>query len=175
MHPPHWHASTKGQRSKRAICANNTRMDILQTVRDWFQGEPAGTEGALRTDGNALGQIFWLDYFAGTSKSTIAQTIAYLYDHLRKHVSEAKHKVPDLQPSMTSRELERPVVKPLEAALAYHGASLSTPWTSAERRRRRSYSQIFHRRSVFATSPARSFSASQVFIIPSVRMEITTV
>src|SRR5258705_9591508 len=62
--------------SKRVLCTRNTRMEILDTIYRWFNGETLGTRETLSTEGNPQGQIFWLDGVAGTGKSTIAQTVA---------------------------------------------------------------------------------------------------
>src|SRR5882762_5538210 len=67
------------QGTKRVTCADGTRTEILDTIHRWFNAEPLPTEEVLRTKGNPLGQIFWLDGVAGTGKSTIAQTIACQY------------------------------------------------------------------------------------------------
>ncbi|KAG9231601.1 putative WD-repeat protein [Amylocarpus encephaloides] len=49
------------------ICLPNTRVDLLQEIYDWDDGE----------DGRC---IFWLNGLAGTGKSTIARTIAQRYN-----------------------------------------------------------------------------------------------
>src|SRR5882762_7682054 len=64
--------------SKRVSCTRDTRAEILDTIYRWFEDEVGG---ALQTEGNQHGRIFWLDGVAGTGKSTIAQTVA---DHFNR-------------------------------------------------------------------------------------------
>ena len=45
------------------LCLPGTRVDLLQQIRTW-------------ADGNDEGYIFWLSGWAGTGKSTIARTVA---------------------------------------------------------------------------------------------------
>jgi hypothetical protein len=47
-------------------CLPNTRVDVLQQIRTW-------------ADGDSRRYIFWLSGWAGTGKSTIARTIAREY------------------------------------------------------------------------------------------------
>src|SRR6266404_5170147 len=61
---------------KRVPCTQDTRTEILDRIYRWFNGEVSEIGGALQTEGNQHGQIFWLDGVAGTGKSTIAQTVA---------------------------------------------------------------------------------------------------
>ncbi|KAH8650313.1 hypothetical protein BGZ60DRAFT_473956 [Tricladium varicosporioides] len=53
-------------RQDELICLPNTRVDLLQEICDW-------------TDGQDERCIFWLNGLAGTGKSTIARTIARRY------------------------------------------------------------------------------------------------
>ncbi|KAH6663640.1 hypothetical protein B0J14DRAFT_682901, partial [Halenospora varia] len=53
-------------RQQDPTCLPDTRVDLLQEICDWADGE----------DGR---RIFWLNGLAGTGKSTIAQTIAQIY------------------------------------------------------------------------------------------------
>ena len=69
---------------KRVICADDTRTEILDTVHRWLKGGSDAADRALETDGNRKGQVFWLDGFAGTGKSTITQTIASQYDKTKE-------------------------------------------------------------------------------------------
>src|SRR6266404_9086768 len=66
---------------KRVSCTQDTRTEILDTIYRWFNGEVSEISGALHTEGNQHGRIFWLDGVAGTGKSTIAQTVA---DHFNR-------------------------------------------------------------------------------------------
>jgi hypothetical protein len=53
-------------RQHEPICLPNTRVDVLQEIFDW-------------ADGNDERCIFWLNGLAGTGKSTIARTVARKY------------------------------------------------------------------------------------------------
>src|SRR6266404_7280388 len=66
---------------KRVSCTQDTRTEILDTIYRWFNGQVSEISGALHTEGNQHGRIFWLDGVAGTGKSTIAQTVA---DHFNR-------------------------------------------------------------------------------------------
>jgi len=63
----------------RVTCAENTRVEILETIHAWFKGEALATDATLPTAGNSQGLVFWLDGVAGTGRSTIAQTVAHHY------------------------------------------------------------------------------------------------
>ncbi|KAI9777342.1 MAG: hypothetical protein M1839_008950 [Geoglossum umbratile] len=52
-------------------CIQNTRVNLLQEIREW-------------ADGNDERPIFWLRGLAGTGKSTIARTIAHYYHDRRR-------------------------------------------------------------------------------------------
>ncbi|KAH0543092.1 hypothetical protein FGG08_002606 [Glutinoglossum americanum] len=52
-------------------CIQNTRVGLLQDIREW-------------ADGNNKRPIFWLRGLAGTGKSTIARTIAHYYHDRRR-------------------------------------------------------------------------------------------
>ncbi|KAI9772557.1 MAG: hypothetical protein M1840_000762, partial [Geoglossum simile] len=52
-------------------CIQNTRVGLLQEIREWV-------------DGNDKRPIFWLRGLAGTGKSTIARTIAHYYHNRRR-------------------------------------------------------------------------------------------
>ncbi|KAI9766763.1 MAG: hypothetical protein M1839_004767 [Geoglossum umbratile] len=52
-------------------CIQNTRVGLLQDIREW-------------ADGNDKRPIFWLRGLAGTGKSTIARTIAHYYHDRRR-------------------------------------------------------------------------------------------
>src|SRR5882762_7481506 len=69
---------------KRVSCTQDTRTEILDTVYRWFEGEVSEIGGALQTEGNQHGGIFWLDGVAGTGKSTIAQTVANHFNRTRQ-------------------------------------------------------------------------------------------
>ncbi|OCK84563.1 hypothetical protein K432DRAFT_459807, partial [Lepidopterella palustris CBS 459.81] len=58
-------------RRKDSDCIQNTRVDLLQEIREW-------------ADGNDTRPIFWLRGLAGTGKSTIARTIAHHYHNRRR-------------------------------------------------------------------------------------------
>ncbi|KAH0563496.1 hypothetical protein GP486_001931 [Trichoglossum hirsutum] len=58
-------------RRKDSDCIQNTRVDLLQEIREW-------------ADGNDKRPIFWLRGLAGTGKSTIARTIAHYYHDRRR-------------------------------------------------------------------------------------------
>jgi NACHT domain len=142
------------QDTKRTICTEDTRTEVLETIHRWFRKEPLGSELCVQTDGNPQGQIFWLDSVAGTGKSTIAQTIAHHYHRteqlaasffcsrddadcsdvnllfptiayqlcffhptFRDYVSEALRKDPHLESSLTSMQLEKLIVEPLETVM----------------------------------------------------------
>jgi hypothetical protein len=53
-------------RQHEPICLPNTRVEVLQEIFDW-------------ADGNDERCIFWLNGLAGTGKSTIARTVARKY------------------------------------------------------------------------------------------------
>jgi hypothetical protein len=53
-------------RQHEPTCLENTRVDVLQQIFDWADGQDDRC-------------IFWLNGLAGTGKSTIARTIAYEY------------------------------------------------------------------------------------------------
>jgi NACHT domain len=55
-------------------CIQNTRVNLLQEIREW-------------ADGNDERPIFWLRGLAGTGKSTIARTIAHYYHDRRRLAS----------------------------------------------------------------------------------------
>ena len=78
--PRYARAARFDQETKRVTCTNNTRTEILDAIHRWFKPGAHATDGAMQTDGNPQGQIFWLDGIAGTGKSTVAQTIACHYD-----------------------------------------------------------------------------------------------
>ncbi|KAI9778855.1 MAG: hypothetical protein M1839_007818 [Geoglossum umbratile] len=58
-------------RRKDSDCIKNTRVSLLQEIREW-------------ADGNDERPIFWLRGLAGTGKSTIARTIAHYYHDRRR-------------------------------------------------------------------------------------------
>jgi hypothetical protein len=55
------------QRQHEPACLENTRVDLLRRIYDWI-------------DGPDNASIFWLNGFAGIGKSTIARTVARIYD-----------------------------------------------------------------------------------------------
>src|SRR5882762_974048 len=67
--------------TKRVSCTPGTRIETLDTIYHWFNGQISETGQTLSTEGNPKGRIFWLDGVAGTGKSTISQTVA---DHFNR-------------------------------------------------------------------------------------------
>ncbi|KAH0553188.1 hypothetical protein GP486_006632 [Trichoglossum hirsutum] len=62
-----------GRRHEPA-CLPDTRVDLLQGIYDWADGE----------DGKDEQCIFWLNGLAGTGKSTISRTVARRYDEQKR-------------------------------------------------------------------------------------------
>ena len=54
------------QRQYEPVCLKDTRVDVLQEIRNWAQSDDTR-------------RVFWLNGLAGTGKSTIARTIAREY------------------------------------------------------------------------------------------------
>ncbi|KAI9035062.1 uncharacterized protein KD926_004663 [Aspergillus affinis] len=59
------------KRNPPSYCHGDTRKEILSTIRQWGEG---GDDKC----------IFWLRGMAGTGKSTIARTVARMFDHERR-------------------------------------------------------------------------------------------
>ena len=55
----------------KPLCLNETRVDVLETIKNW---------GAGLNDES----IFWLNGMAGTGKSTIARTVAHIYNEQKQ-------------------------------------------------------------------------------------------
>ena len=55
----------------KPLCLNETRVDVLETIKNWGAG--------LNDE-----CIFWLNGMAGTGKSTIARTVAHIYNEQKQ-------------------------------------------------------------------------------------------
>lgn len=55
----------------KPLCLNETRVDVLETIKSWGAG--------LNDE-----CMFWLNGIAGTGKSTIARTVAHIYNEQRQ-------------------------------------------------------------------------------------------
>jgi NACHT domain len=55
-------------KENHSVCLSNTRVELLQHITDWI-------------DGDNSKHVYWLRGWAGTGKSTIARTIAQRYTH----------------------------------------------------------------------------------------------
>src|SRR5258705_597267 len=82
--PRHVIAARFDYGTRRVLCTEDTRTEVLATIYNWFKEENLNTEMVLPTKGNIEGRIFWLDGVAGTGKSTIAQTVANHFEESKK-------------------------------------------------------------------------------------------